>query len=188
MVLLKVYRLPYDSPLFRKLSTRKEERIMARSTGHVVDPSVLVPLHIRNKILSLTHDGYPEAEPQEQPQRRPLDTSDCPICFEEFEQDKIVTIDFCKVCGNNVHQDCFNMWKASKGSNVSCVYCRAKWVFPSSNAGPSKRPLRALGYDHINEGVANFAKELGISRQRDTSSYKTNGGYSFSNAGFEDDA
>lgn len=188
MVLLKVYRLPFNSPLFLKLSTQKEERIMARSTGNVVDPSILVPLEVRNKILSLTYEGHPDVDPQEQAQRRPLETSDCPICFEEFEQEKIATIDFCMVCGNNIHQECFNMWKASKGSNVSCVYCRSKWVSPSSNtAGPSKRSLHALGADHINEGVANFAKELGITRQRDTSSYKTYRGYSFSNAGFDAD-
>lgn len=161
---------------------------MARSSGCIVDPSVLVPLNIRNKILSLKYEGLPQTEPQEQPQRRPLDTSDCPICFEEFEQDKIDTIDFCKVCGNNIHQECFDMWKASKGSNVTCVYCRSKWVYASSSAGPTKKPLYALGHDHINEGVANFAKELGMTRKRDTSLYKSYRGYSFSNAEFEDEA
>lgn len=35
---------------------------------------------------------------------RPLDTSDCPICFEEFEEDKVDQIDFCKMCGNNIHK------------------------------------------------------------------------------------
>lgn len=35
---------------------------------------------------------------------RPLDTSDCPICFEEFEEQVIDQIDFCKTCGNNVHK------------------------------------------------------------------------------------
>lgn len=33
-----------------------------------------------------------------------MDTSDCPICFEEFEEANIDAIDFCKVCGNNVHK------------------------------------------------------------------------------------
>lgn len=79
------------------------------------------------------------------------------------------------------------MWARSKGTNVSCVYCRAKWVTEQPAAGPSKKTVRQLDPAHINEGYyANFASELGIARKRDTSTYKINGSYPLRDAEFED--
>ncbi|KAK4519506.1 Elongation of fatty acids protein 2 [Mucor velutinosus] len=180
MVLLKVYRLGLDSPMFQSLRTSNEDRLRARSGGRNVDHSVLVPTAIREKILKLT-TGHSEAHSTEQVnERRPLDTSDCPICFEEFEQAKINLIDYCKVCGNNIHQECFNMWKASKGRDVTCVYCRAQWVSPNANNGATKKSARQLDSAHRFEGRANFAQELGMERKRDTSTYKTYRGYQLS--------
>lgn len=63
MVLLKVYRLPFNSPMFRSLNTSSEQRIEARTFARVVDPSVLVPKAIREKILSISHRIHPEAAP-----------------------------------------------------------------------------------------------------------------------------
>lgn len=189
MVLLKVYRLGFDNPMFQKLTTTREERIRARSSGRVVDPSVLVPTIIRERILKLSHGEQEQVESHPQIERRSLDTSDCPICFEEFEQAKIDSIDYCKVCGNNIHQECFNMWKSSKGRDVSCVYCRSKWVFPRSNE-PAKKSVYSLDSKHRYEGVANFALELGLDRKRDTSTYKTYRGYplAFEGEGEDDNA
>lgn len=181
MVLLKVYRLRWDSPMFRSLYTSTEERLLARSSGRNVDRSVLVPTSIREKILKLTTEGSEAQSSEQAAERRPLDTSDCPICFEEFEQAKINLIDYCKVCGNNIHQECFNMWKASKGREVTCVYCRAQWV---SNNAASKKSIYQLDSAHRYEGTANFAKELGMERKRDTSTYKNYRGYRLS---FEDE-
>lgn len=178
MVLLKVYRLGVDSNMLQSLYTSPDERLRARSSGRLVDRSVLVPTSIREKILKLTTES-PEA-PSEQAERRPLDTSDCPICFEEFEQAKINLIDYCKVCGNNIHQECFNMWKASKGRDVTCVYCRAQWVFPSASNGAAKKSARQMDPAHRFEGTVNFASELGMERKRDTSTYKTYRGYQLS--------
>lgn len=61
MILLKVYRLPYDNPIFRRLQTSAPERIEARTHARVVDPSVLVPREIREKILSITQRNHPQA-------------------------------------------------------------------------------------------------------------------------------
>ncbi|KAI9469103.1 MAG: hypothetical protein EXX96DRAFT_590459 [Benjaminiella poitrasii] len=180
MILLKVYRLAYDSPLFHSLKTTKEERLTAKNSQVLVDPSILVPLDIRQKILSLTNKNQPNSIIDEKNTvRRPLDTSDCPICFEVFEEADINEIVFCQICGNNIHEQCFNMWKQSKGGlgNVSCVYCRSKWV--SSNRPSSKKSALSLDKEHMNEGTPNFAKELGISRTRDYSTYKTRNGYNF---------
>ncbi|KAI7904525.1 uncharacterized protein BX663DRAFT_502686 [Cokeromyces recurvatus] len=185
MILFKVYRLPSSSPLYHTLKTTREQRLIARSTHALVDPTVLVPATIRQRILNLTHEKHPDVvviDDEEKTSRRPLDTSDCPICFEVFEEAKIDHIVFCQVCGNNIHDECFNMWKQSKGArNVSCVYCRSKWVFPKEDNNISKKPISLLDKEHINEGVPNFAKELGLSLVRDRSTYKTSKGYSFAN-------
>ncbi|CAO3633924.1 unnamed protein product [Mucor hiemalis] len=107
MVLFKVYRLPCSHSMFKSLTTNREQRLEARSLGRVVDPSVLVPPEIRQKIMSIAYKNHPDAAPaaeEQATQRRSLNTSDCPICFEEFEEASIDQIDFCKVCGNNVHK------------------------------------------------------------------------------------
>jgi hypothetical protein len=63
-----------------------------------------------------THDGN----------RKPVE-DDCPICCMEFKREDDVT--WCRAsCGNNVHQDCFNLWAQTKGKdNVTCPYCRTLW-------------------------------------------------------------
>lgn len=63
MILLKVYRLPFNSPIFKRLQTTTAERIEARTHARVVDPSVLVPREIREKILSITNRNHPQAAP-----------------------------------------------------------------------------------------------------------------------------
>lgn len=81
------------------------------------------------------------------------------------------------------------MWARSKGADVSCVYCRSKWIAdrPTSVANPSKKTVRQLDPAHINEGYyANYAAELGIARKRDTSTYRTNGNYPLHNAEYDD--
>lgn len=65
------------------------------------------------------------------------------------------------------------MWAASKGANVTCVYCRSKWITPESSTGPKKKTGVDLGPGHLLEGnYANFAKELGLATKRDTSTYR----------------
>lgn len=63
MALLKVYRAPCNSPLYQSLNTTRDQRLAARSTARTVDPSVLVPQEIRQKILSITHKSHPDAAP-----------------------------------------------------------------------------------------------------------------------------
>jgi hypothetical protein len=71
MVLFKVYRLNCSSPLFGSLSTRKEDRIEARSSARIVDPSILVPEEIRRKILNISYQNHPDASP---PKEEPATT------------------------------------------------------------------------------------------------------------------
>jgi len=30
-------------------------------------------------------------------------------------------------CGNNVHQDCFDLWAQTRKPNPTCPYCRTLW-------------------------------------------------------------
>lgn len=67
--------------------------------------------------------GYQQARGVETGARRPL-PADCPICFEEIVEEKAV--EFCKVCGHNVHIDCQRQW-ASAGKHDTCPMCRSPW-------------------------------------------------------------
>eukprot|EP00435_Cladocopium_sp_Y103_P031595 s3129_g8.t1 len=67
--------------------------------------------------------GYQQARGVETGARRPL-PADCPICFEEIVEEKAV--EFCKVCGHNVHIDCQRRW-ASAGKHDTCPMCRSPW-------------------------------------------------------------
>lgn len=89
--------------------------------------------------------------------RRPLDTSDCPICFESFNEEEISTITFCRTCGNNVHMVCFDNWKSYHPGSPTCVYCRSPWHLRPQ---PQHKP------DRNSEGYVNLAKAFGLSNKR----------------------
>ncbi|CAF0848286.1 unnamed protein product [Didymodactylos carnosus] len=61
--------------------------------------------------------------------RKPLDSQDCPICFEQMSEDEQLT--YCTAyCGNNIHQVCIDKWKEAKQrvkEDVTCPLCRAIW-------------------------------------------------------------
>ncbi|KAI8969716.1 hypothetical protein BDB01DRAFT_816447 [Pilobolus umbonatus] len=172
MILLKVYHLPFEHPWYKSLKSSMDQRSEALVCyAKTVDPSVLVPADIREKILSICNGQSSSSAANAQ--RRPLDTSDCPICFEEFEEPAEPTIEFCKVCGNNIHKECLQQWLQAKKYDATCVYCRAPWV-DSAVMGKKNLAYR-MDSAHIHEGYyANFAGELGISKKRDTSLYGDN--------------
>jgi hypothetical protein len=75
---------------------------------------------------------------------------------------------WCKAaCGNNMHKDCFEQWaKSQAGKPVKCVYCRTLW---QTEAGNIQELLKggSVGAD----GYVNVADQLGMSGERDYSSY-----------------
>ncbi|KAI0839358.1 hypothetical protein F5Y06DRAFT_286396 [Hypoxylon sp. FL0890] len=94
---------------------------------------------------------------------------DCPICFMPFEgaEDTV----YCRAtCGQNIHKECFEMWAATKRKSardqVTCPMCRTPWqgdddmVKKIQNTG-------IIGSD----GYVNVADQLGISGDRDHSTY-----------------
>lgn len=50
---------------------------------------------------------------------------ECLVCFELMKKEAVT---FCKVCGNNIHQDCWSFWskkKKKEGKVPDCIFCRA---------------------------------------------------------------
>ncbi|KAH7273394.1 hypothetical protein B0J15DRAFT_98794 [Fusarium solani] len=100
--------------------------------------------------------------------RKPIE-GDCPICYCELEADNPGSIVWCKAaCGQNIHQECFQMWARTKGAsgNVTCPMCRSTW---KDDEGSVANVRKDKG--DIEEGYINVADQLGISRVRDESSY-----------------
>ncbi|KAL2223450.1 RING finger domain protein [Thermoascus aurantiacus ATCC 26904] len=100
--------------------------------------------------------------------RKPIE-GDCPICFMEFDP-KTEDIVWCKAaCGNNVHKTCFQRWaETQRASGVRCVYCRSPWQSDENELNLE----RLLREGQVNEeGYVNVAAQLGLSGERDYSTY-----------------
>ncbi|KAH8685517.1 hypothetical protein BGZ60DRAFT_476867 [Tricladium varicosporioides] len=99
--------------------------------------------------------------------RKPIEGG-CPVCAMEFdESDKPEDIIWCRAaCGNNIHRHCFEQWAKSKPSEVKCVYCRTPWKGDDDSVKKSAEGGK-VGAD----GYVNVAGELGLSGQRDMSTY-----------------
>lgn len=117
-----------------------------------------------------------ESGPEKDKNRKAVD-GDCPICFEEMQAgDAKEPLVWCKAaCGQNIHKECFEMWAATKktGSGVvrvvvSCPYCRSAWE--GDNDMINK--INTSGTPN-SDGYVNVADQLGISTERDYSTYST---------------
>ena len=67
MTFIKVYRLPWQSKMFKSLRSTKEDREQARAHSPLVDPSVLVPKAIRERIMRSLYKNHPDAGPSNEP-------------------------------------------------------------------------------------------------------------------------
>ncbi|KUJ12108.1 uncharacterized protein LY89DRAFT_538976, partial [Mollisia scopiformis] len=96
--------------------------------------------------------------------RKPVE-GDCPVCVMEFEEGEDLV--WCKAaCGNNVHRHCFEQWAGSKSGPVKCVFCRSAWKGDEESIKKISKS-GAIGVD----GYVNVAGELGLSGERDMSTY-----------------
>lgn len=152
------------TPRFRAKASQAFQEIYQRATTQ------------RFYVLSRQRGGTPEC-PEETVQitgndnnRKPLE-GDCPICFEEMEAQGEAIV-WCKAaCGQNIHQQCFEMWAATKRQqagagdgdkvDVTCPYCRSVWEGDEDMVKKIEKtgPLNAEGY-------VNVAEQLGISNER----------------------
>lgn len=110
--------------------------------------------------------------------RKPLAGEDCPICMTEFETDNAgkpkqgELVVYCKAaCGNNIHKECFGQWAATKRGQgyVTCPFCRSPWQEDDASAADLKGV--AMGGKRNREGYVNIASQLGLSGERDYSTY-----------------
>lgn len=85
----------------------------------------------------------------------------------EFEAGEDIL--WCKgACGNNIHRTCFEQWAKSKPGAAKCVYCRTPWKGDEDSIKRiAKGGVGAVGH----EGYVNVGGELGLSSERDMSSY-----------------
>jgi len=100
--------------------------------------------------------------------RKPIE-GDCPVCVMAFDASGSCSEDilWCKAaCGNNIHKQCFEQWAKSKPGQVKCVYCRTLWKGDEESA----KRINKTGVRN-EEGYVNVAGELGLSGERDVSSY-----------------
>lgn len=104
--------------------------------------------------------------------RRKAIDGDCPICFEEMEtgsgKEALV---WCKAaCGQNIHKQCFDMWASTKRSSgkITCPYCRSNWEVDAETLDVAN--IKRSGVLN-KDGYVNIADQLGISTQRDYTTY-----------------
>ncbi|KAL4986434.1 hypothetical protein BDW68DRAFT_178748 [Aspergillus falconensis] len=104
--------------------------------------------------------------------RKPIE-GDCPICFMEFEPDK-EDIVWCRAaCGNNIHKACFQKWAASSNyQGVRCVYCRSLWQNQDTDGKVDITLEQLVAQGRVGEdGYINVASQMGLSGERDFSTY-----------------
>ena len=115
-------------------------------------------------------DGNDKPGEEQDGNRKPIE-GECPICYDELnpKNDEIV---YCKTgCGNNVHKTCMQSWiQVAARGKATCPYCRAKWdtaeVF-DGNLGN----IDTKGLQRNEDGYVNVAGQLGLSGDRDYSTY-----------------
>ncbi|BCR85097.1 RING finger protein [Aspergillus chevalieri] len=146
---------------------------------YVLSKALKAPAHLQyqlaflsTELIEIYNGSYlsRETKPEENAagKRKPIE-GDCPVCFMEFEPDK-ENIVWCRgSCGNNIHKVCFDKWAATQRAHgVRCVYCRAPWEFETENLNMDE--LKKTG--RVNdEGYVNVADQLGLSGERDSSTY-----------------
>lgn len=120
-------------------------------------------------ILGVDTDGKNGTEqPGEDPNRKPVQ-GECPICYDELTEGGEPII-YCKAsCGNNLHEACMKNW-LKVGVKPTCPYCRAKWVQDTGFDG-KLGTVDMTGLERNENGYFNVAQQLGLSGERDYSTY-----------------
>ncbi|EIW69441.1 hypothetical protein TREMEDRAFT_62308 [Tremella mesenterica DSM 1558] len=181
-VFLKVLKVPENSyHWYQRGLVASELEVIFSAAPPTPNGSVMVPAAVRNKYLEATGDHSRMEEGSSKvdkiietaPVVRKIQSvgEDCPVCYEEMTEEddksgKLVYDEATAGCG----KECFKMWAATakaKGDIVTCVWCRTPWVeqFIAGTGDKGKGVARSvLGY-------VNMADVVGMSRERDTSSY-----------------
>jgi hypothetical protein len=110
-----------------------------------------------------------DAHGEQDGNRKPIE-GECPICYDDLEPGGD-TIVYCKAsCGNNVHKGCMQKWISMSRGKATCPYCRATWAAEDGFDGKIGN-IDLKGVELNDDGYANVAGQLGLSGQRDYSTY-----------------
>jgi hypothetical protein len=100
--------------------------------------------------------------------RKPIE-GECPICYDELGGNEAIV--YCKAsCGNNVHKACMQNWIAVSKGKATCPYCRAKWEVDAGFEG-KLGDVNTKNLQRNEDGYVNVAGQLGLSGERDYSTY-----------------
>lgn len=165
-IFLKVLQVPQESGYWyqKALITSELEDIFANAPPA---PNAVANARIREAFARATGKAPSVASTDADAQKRriPGVEDDCPICYESMNGVKESALVWCGDCGNALHQECFQQWATTarqKGQQVTCVFCRAKWVVTGPTGASASRSR---------EGYINLGSVAGVSPIRDTSSY-----------------
>jgi hypothetical protein len=110
-----------------------------------------------------------DARGEQDGNRKPIE-GECPICYDDLDPGKDAIV-YCQTsCGNNVHKSCIQTWIAMANSKATCPYCRAKWAAEDVFDG-KLGDIDTTGLARNEDGYVNVAGQLGISEERDYSTY-----------------
>jgi len=169
-VLLRVLRRPRDDPVVWQkalLSSELQELLGSLAAAGAPEDGVLADPATRTAFALLagpTDGGGPETGPgaaaEHGAKQRELE-GDCPVCYEPFAGCAEAVV-FCHSCGNNIHKDCFEHWRASKvaAGRPTCVLCRAPWIEPHTNN--PKRGKKHTGKDEDPQGPGGSGQYLNL--------------------------
>ncbi|KAF9693621.1 hypothetical protein EKO04_008282 [Ascochyta lentis] len=121
-------------------------------------------------IPGVENDGKATPGEDEDRNRKPIE-GECPICYDELDPKNDVIV-YCKAsCGNNVHKACMQSWiQVAARGNATCPYCRARWDTEGDFDG-SMGTVDTKGLQRNEDGYLNVAGQIGLSGERDYSTY-----------------
>ncbi|WWC61065.1 uncharacterized protein I303_103643 [Kwoniella dejecticola CBS 10117] len=187
-VFIKVLKVPDESSIWYQTSlTAEEVEVVFAAAPPTPHGSVTVNVQVHKAYLKATGQGGEDEEVitgvdkeiKDEAHGKRLDAvgEDCPVCYEEMTEDdvqgkKLTYDEGLTGCGKPLHTECFNMWAMTarnKGDTLTCVWCRSVW--PSAESSTGKGKGKATGAQYSSWGYLNMAATVGISRQRDVSTY-----------------
>ncbi|KAL7009086.1 hypothetical protein EMMF5_001283 [Cystobasidiomycetes sp. EMM_F5] len=120
-------------------------------------------------------DAEPEGVPKGKRRWPPNEEDTCPVCYEDIAGEDESLFSFCETsCGGPVHKECMANWVTAtraKGEQPTCVFCREPWLLPGAAGGAGAGPANPNAPPEYSEGYLNLASTVGVSRQRDSSTY-----------------
>ncbi|KZM25231.1 uncharacterized protein EKO05_0007385 [Ascochyta rabiei] len=136
--------------------------LISSELRHLIENAPLIP--------GVETDGKDKPGEDQDGNRKPIE-GECPICYDELDSKNDVIV-YCKAsCGNNVHKACMQSWiQVAARGKATCPYCRATWDTEEGLDG-KMGTIDTKGLQRNEDGYLNAAGLLGLSGERDYSSY-----------------